>query len=163
MMHEVEEYLNMSVWEKHNYLKKRMVAIQDELKKIEDIIIQDNLFIKIYKLELSVRSINCLSYNNIDYVGDLVKCSEAQLLRTPNFGRKSLNEVKEVLKNLGFELGMDVVWPACIIQYKDKRFLNEEGAPARAFLEDRQMGHHFFHSFRHMARGDHRLGGGDAD
>jgi hypothetical protein len=46
MMYEVEEYLNMSVWEKHNYLKKRMVAIQDELKKIEDIIIQDNLFIK---------------------------------------------------------------------------------------------------------------------
>jgi DNA-directed RNA polymerase subunit alpha len=127
MIYEVEEYLNMSVWEKHNYLKKRMVAIQDELKKIEDIIIQDNLFIKIYKLELSVRSINCLSYNNIDYVGDLVKCSEAQLLRTPNFGRKSLNEVKEVLKNLGLELGMDVVWPPCIIQYKDKRFLNEEG------------------------------------
>ena len=127
MIYEIEEYLELSNKDKYNYLKKRMISIQDELKKLEDVIIQDNLFIKIYTLELSVRSINCLSYNNIDYVGDLVKCSEGQLLRTPNFGRKSLNEVKEVLKNLGLELGMDVVWPPCIIQYKDKRFLNEEG------------------------------------
>jgi len=126
MIYEIEEYLELSNKEKYNYLKKRMFSIQDELKKLEDIIIQDNLFIKTEELELSVRSMNCFKENNINYLGDLVKCSEGELLRTPNFGRKSLNEVREILKNLGLEFNMDVVWPPCIIQYKNKRFLNKE-------------------------------------
>jgi DNA-directed RNA polymerase subunit alpha len=126
MIYEIEEYLSLSNKEKYTYLKKRVFSIQDELKKLEDVIIQDNLFIKIHELELSVRTMNGLIFHNINYVGDLVKFSEGFLLRAPNFGRKSLNEVKEVLKNLGLELGMDVVWPPCIIQHKDKRFFNKE-------------------------------------
>ena len=64
------------------------------------------------ELELSVRSANCLKNDNIVYIGDLVQKSEPEMLRTPNFGRKSLNEIKEVLGTMGLSLGMDVVdWP----------------------------------------------------
>jgi len=67
---------------------------------------------KVDELELSVRSANCLKNDNIIYIGDLVQKSEAEMLRTPNFGRKSLNEIKEVLQTMGLRLGMDVVgWP----------------------------------------------------
>lgn len=63
-------------------------------------------------LELSVRSANCLSNDGIFHVGTLVQRSEAEMLRTPNFGRKSLNEIKEVLAHLGLKLGMEVPdWP----------------------------------------------------
>ena len=63
-------------------------------------------------MELSVRSANCLKNDNIVYIGDLVQRSEPEMLRTPNFGRKSLNEIREVLKVMGLELGMDVEnWP----------------------------------------------------
>lgn len=71
-----------------------------------------NLLKKVDELELSVRSANCLKNDNITYIGDLVVKSEADMLRTPNFGRKSLNEIKEVLTSLGLHLGMDVEgWP----------------------------------------------------
>ena len=61
---------------------------------------------------MSVRSANCLKNDNIVYIGDLVQKSEAEMLRTPNFGRKSLNEIKEVLTQMGLHLGMEVVdWP----------------------------------------------------
>ncbi len=63
-------------------------------------------------LDLSVRSMNCLKSDNVFYVGDLVIRSEQQMLRTPNFGRKSLTEIKEVLSKMGLELGMQVEdWP----------------------------------------------------
>jgi hypothetical protein len=63
-------------------------------------------------VELSVRSANCLKNDNIVYVGDLVQKTEAEMLRTPNFGRKSLNEIKEVLAQMGLHLGTDVPdWP----------------------------------------------------
>ena len=64
------------------------------------------------ELELSVRSANCLKNDNIVYIGDLVQKSESEMLRTPNFGRKSLNEIKEVLTNMGLNLGQMIPeWP----------------------------------------------------
>ena len=65
-----------------------------------------NLLRKVDELELSVRSANCLKNDNIVYIGDLVQKSEQEMLRTPNFGRKSLNEIKEVLGSMGLSLGM---------------------------------------------------------
>ncbi len=71
-----------------------------------------NLLRKVDELELSVRSANCLKNDNIVYIGDLVQKSEAEMLRTPNFGRKSLNEIKEVLTGMGLHLGMEIPnWP----------------------------------------------------
>jgi DNA-directed RNA polymerase subunit alpha len=71
-----------------------------------------NLLRKVDELELSVRSANCLKNDNIVYIGDLVQKTESEMLRTPNFGRKSLNEIKEVLSQMGLGLGMDVSgWP----------------------------------------------------
>jgi DNA-directed RNA polymerase subunit alpha len=71
-----------------------------------------SLLKKVDELELSVRSANCLKNDNIVYIGDLVQKTEPEMLRTPNFGRKSLNEIKEVLKIMSLELGMDVEgWP----------------------------------------------------
>ena len=71
-----------------------------------------NLLRRVDELELSVRSANCLKNDNIVYIGDLVRKTEAEMLRTPNFGRKSLNEIKEVLSTMGLRLGMDNPgWP----------------------------------------------------
>ena len=74
--------------------------------------INRNLLRKVDELELSVRSANCLKNDNIVYIGDLIQKTEAEMLRTPNFGRKSLNEIKEVLSQMGLRLGMEVPgWP----------------------------------------------------
>jgi len=71
-----------------------------------------NLLRKVDELELSVRSMNCLKNDNIIYIGDLVQKTESEMLRTPNFGRKSLNEIKEVLGSMSLYLGMEVPnWP----------------------------------------------------
>ncbi len=78
---------------------------------------------KVDELELSVRSANCLKNDNIVYIGDLIQKSEAEMLRTPNFGRKSLNEIKEVLAQMGLHLGMEVPnWPPENIEDLAKRF-----------------------------------------
>ena len=78
----------------------------------EDLPFSRNLLKKVEELELSVRSANCLKNDNIIYIGDLVQKSEAEMLRTPNFGRKSLNEIKEVLAHMGLQLGMQIPnWP----------------------------------------------------
>jgi DNA-directed RNA polymerase subunit alpha len=78
---------------------------------------------KVDELELSVRSANCLKNDNIVYIGDLIQKSEAEMLRTPNFGRKSLNEIKEVLAQMGLHLGMEVPgWPPENIDDLAKRF-----------------------------------------
>ena len=67
---------------------------------------------RVEELELSVRSMNCLKNDNIIYIGDLVQKSEGEMLRTPNFGRKSLNEIKEVLTGMSLYLGMEIPnWP----------------------------------------------------
>lgn len=77
-----------------------------------DLPFNKNLLRKVDELELSVRSANCLKNDNIIYIGDLVQKSEAEMLRTPNFGRKSLNEIKDVLSNMGLHLGMEIPdWP----------------------------------------------------
>ncbi len=71
-----------------------------------------SLLKKVDELELSVRSANCLKNDNIVYIGDLIQKTEAEMLRTPNFGRKSLNEIKEVLAQMGLHLGLEVPgWP----------------------------------------------------
>ena len=71
-----------------------------------------NLLRRVEELELSVRSANCLKNDNIVYIGDLVQKSEGEMLRTPNFGRKSLNEIKQVLEHMGLHLDMEIPnWP----------------------------------------------------
>jgi DNA-directed RNA polymerase subunit alpha len=65
-----------------------------------------NLFKSVDELELSVRSANCLQNANIRYIGELVQKTEAEMLKTKNFGRKSLNEIKEILQSMGLSLGM---------------------------------------------------------
>ena len=78
----------------------------------EELPFNRNLLKKVEELELSVRSANCLKNDNIVYIGDLVQKTEAEMLRTPNFGRKSLNEIKEVLAKMGIHLGMETPgWP----------------------------------------------------
>ena len=78
---------------------------------------------KVDELALSVRSANCLKNDNIVYIGDLIQKTEAEMLRTPNFGRKSLNEIKEVLGGMGLHLGMDVPnWPPENIEDLAKKF-----------------------------------------
>lgn len=78
----------------------------------EELPFNRNLLKKVEELELSVRSANCLKNDSIIYIGDLVQKSEGDMLRTPNFGRKSLNEIKEVLSMMGLHLGMQVEgWP----------------------------------------------------
>ena len=78
---------------------------------------------KVDELELSVRSANCLKNDNIVYIGDLIQKTEAEMLRTPNFGRKSLNEIKEVLASMGLHLGMEVQsWPPENIDDLAKRY-----------------------------------------
>jgi DNA-directed RNA polymerase subunit alpha len=74
--------------------------------------LNDNLFRSVDDLELSVRSANCLKNANIRFIGELVTRSEAEMLKTKNFGRKSLNEIKEILVGMGLNLGMKIDgWP----------------------------------------------------
>lgn len=74
--------------------------------------LNENLFRSVDELELSVRSANCLQNANIKTIGDLVQKSEAEMLKTKNFGRKSLKEIKEILAEMGLSLGMKLEnWP----------------------------------------------------
>jgi DNA-directed RNA polymerase subunit alpha len=94
-------------------------------KGLEDAGLEFNplLLKKVDELELSVRSANCLKNDNIVYIGDLIQKTEAEMLRTPNFGRKSLNEIKEVLASMGLHLGMEVEdWPPDNIEELAKKF-----------------------------------------
>ena len=84
--------------------------VEQEEMKIPQL--NENLFRSVDDLELSVRSANCLKNANIRYIGELVSKSEAEMLKTKNFGRKSLNEIKEILSEMGLSLGMKVDgWP----------------------------------------------------
>ena len=102
-----------------NFEEPQLEATADE---VEELPFNRNLLRKVDELELSVRSANCLKNDNIVYIGDLVQKTEGEMLRTPNFGRKSLNEIKEVLKFMNLELGMDVEnWPPENIEDLAKR------------------------------------------
>lgn len=95
---------------------KTFVNFEDpeEIKEEEKVVLPfpKELLCKVDELELSVRSSNCLKNDNIVYIGDLVQRTENDMLRTPNFGRKSLNEIKGVLETMGLHLGMQVEgWP----------------------------------------------------
>ncbi len=82
-----------------------------------------HLLKKVDELELSVRSANCLKNDNIVYIGDLVRKTEGEMLKTPNFGRKSLNEIKEVLGEMELRFGMEIdSWPPENIEELSKRF-----------------------------------------
>jgi len=96
-------------------------AIQETVEAAEPAF-NRNLLRKVDELELSVRSANCLKNDNIIYIGDLVQKTEQEMLRTPNFGRKSLNEIKEVLTTMGLNLGMEITeWPPENIEDMAKR------------------------------------------
>ena len=68
--------------------------------------LNENLYRRVDELELSVRSANCLQNANIKYIGELCQYTEAEMLKTKNFGRKSLNEIKEIVSSMGLTLGM---------------------------------------------------------
>ena len=102
-----------------NFEEPKTEVVEDEGDSLP---FNRNLLRKVDELELSVRSANCLKNDNIVYIGDLVQKSENEMLRTPNFGRKSLNEIKEVLKVMNLELGMDNEnWPPENIEELAKR------------------------------------------
>ena len=94
-----------------------------EEESVTELAFNPALLKKVDELELSVRSANCLKNDNIVYIGDLIQKTEGEMLRTPNFGRKSLNEIKEVLATMGLSLGMDVPnWPPENIEDLAKKF-----------------------------------------
>ena len=95
-----------------NFINFEEPEEEEEVPEVDDLPFNKNLLRKVDELELSVRSANCLKNDNIVYIGDLVQRSEPEMLRTPNFGRKSLNEIREVLKSMELELGMMIEnWP----------------------------------------------------
>ena len=92
-----------------NFDEPQEIAVREKPAEPE---FNKNLLRKVDELELSVRSMNCLKNDNIIYIGDLVQKTEPEMLRTPNFGRKSLNEIKEVLNAMSLYLGMEIPnWP----------------------------------------------------
>jgi DNA-directed RNA polymerase subunit alpha len=93
-----------------NFEDPQPVIVEEEVAP--DALLNPHLLRKVEELELSVRPANCLKNDNIVYIGDLVQKSESEMLRTPNFGRKSLNEIKEVLTNMNLNLGQMIPeWP----------------------------------------------------
>nr|WP_041789348.1 DNA-directed RNA polymerase subunit alpha [Rhodomicrobium vannielii] len=103
-----------------NFEEPRKEVAEERIPQLE---FNAALLKKVDELELSVRSANCLKNDNIVYIGDLIQKTEAEMLRTPNFGRKSLNEIKEVLAGMGLHLGMEVPnWPPENIEELAKRF-----------------------------------------
>lgn len=98
-------------------------VVEHGRKKEDELMINRNLLRRVEELELSVRSANCLKNENILYIGDLVQKTESDMLKTPNFGRKSLNEIKEVLTGMGLSLGMTIPnWPPENIEEMARKF-----------------------------------------
>ena len=106
-----------------NFEEPQIEAVREDESEPD---FNSNLLRKVDELELSVRSANCLKNDNIVYIGDLIQKTEGEMLRTPNFGRKSLNEIKEILSSMGLKLGMDVPeWPPENIEDLAKKLENE--------------------------------------
>jgi len=98
--------------QKYIFLQENLKYIKHEIKLVEGRLLSENLFRKVDDFETSLRVINFFKNDNINYIGDLVQFSEGEVLRTPNFGRKSLNEIKEVLTGMSLYLGMEIPnWP----------------------------------------------------
>lgn len=96
---------------------------EEKQEMVEELPFNPVLLKKVDELELSVRSQNCLKNDNIIYIGDLVSKTEAEMLKTPNFGRKSLNEIKEILSSFGLKFGMDVDgWPPENLEILSKKY-----------------------------------------
>ena len=92
-----------------NFEEPEEVSVEE---KIAELPFNKNLLRKVDDMELSVRSANCLKNDNIVYIGELVQKTESEMMRTPNFGRKSLNEIKELLAAYDLHLGMQIEnWP----------------------------------------------------
>lgn len=107
------------------------ITFDDKIETVEkeknDILFNPVLLKKVNELELSVRAFNCLQNDNIVYIGDLVVRNEVAMLATPNFGRKSLNEIKEVLHRFGLSLGMNIEdWPPKNIEELAKKYQDEQ-------------------------------------
>ena len=89
-----------------------LTRVQEQQKEEEEILIDPIMLRPVDELELTVRSANCLKAENANYIGDLVQKTEVELLRTPNLGKKSLNEIKAVLGSHGLSLGTELDnWP----------------------------------------------------
>ncbi len=98
----LKDHMNIFI----NFEEELEAAAQQKGDKPERV--NENLNRSVEELELSVRSYNCLKNANIQTIGELVQKSEAEMLKTKNFGRKSLNEIKEILSNMGLGLGMKI-------------------------------------------------------
>ena len=96
-------------------------AIEEKEQKVEEAEIDPNLLRPVDDLELTVRSANCLKAENVYYIGDLIQRSENELLKTPNLGKKSLTEIKDILGTYGLSLGMKLDnWPPSNLQDQDQ-------------------------------------------
>ena len=92
--------------QKYIFLQENLKYIKHEIKLVEGRLLSKNLFKSMWDFETSLRVMNCLKNDNINFIGDLVQKSEGEMLRTPNFGKKSLNEVKGILNKMSLYLGM---------------------------------------------------------
>src|SRR5689334_17106399 len=105
----------LSIWV--NFEESEETAYETSIG--EDEPLNENLFRSVEELELSVRSANCLQNANITLIGELVQKTEAEMLKTKNFGRKSLKEIKEILADMGLSLGMKIDnWPSMLERWK---------------------------------------------
>ena len=92
--------------QKYMFLQENLKYIKHEIELVEGKLLTKNLFKSVWDFETSLRVMNCLKNDNINFIGDLVQKSEGEMLRTPNFGKKSLNEVKGILNKMSLYLGM---------------------------------------------------------
>ena len=120
------ELIRAADWEKAELdenVRNEAMQLKRNLEAFSDIEFNPALLMKIRKLKFSARTERALVADKIAYVGDLILKSEAEVIRIPNLGRKSLNEIKEILAQMGLHFGMETpVWPPENIEELAKRF-----------------------------------------